>query len=92
MVLNPLGQPGAITKEPMAPRLDNLDNKTIYVVDIMYPYSQNYVKALRDVLAEKYPKSTWIYREKIGNYGTNDPELWAEISGKADAAVLAVGH
>ena len=32
-VLNPLGTPPAITLKPMAPRLDTLDGKTIYVVD-----------------------------------------------------------
>ncbi len=32
-VLNPLGQPPPIKLEPMAPRLDSLDGKTIYVVE-----------------------------------------------------------
>jgi hypothetical protein len=91
-VLNPLGTPAAIAKVPLAPRPSTLDGGTVYVVDIMYPYSQNFVKALRDVLAEKYPKTTWVYREKIGNYATNDPDLWAEISGRAVGAVFAIGH
>jgi len=91
-VLNPLGTPAAITKKPLAARPTTLDGGTVYVVDIMYPYSQNFVKALRDVLAEKYPKTTWVYREKLGNYGTDDPDLWAEISGRAVGAVVAIGH
>jgi len=91
-VLNPLGTPAAITKKPLAARPATLDGGTVYVVDIMYPYSQNFVKALRDVLAEKYPKTTWVYREKLGNYGTDDPDLWAEISGRAVGAVVAIGH
>jgi hypothetical protein len=91
-VLQPLGTPAAITKTPMAARPSTLDGGTVYVVDIMYPYSQNFVMALRDVLAEKYPKTTWVYREKIGSYATNDPDLWAEISGRAVGAVFAIGH
>jgi ABC-type Fe3+-hydroxamate transport system substrate-binding protein len=91
-VLNPLGQPAPITREPMAPRLDTLDGKTIYVVDIMYPYTREFVQALRDVLAETYPDTTWVLKLKIGGYMDNDPELWSEISGKADGVVMAIGH
>jgi len=34
MVLNPLGQPPPITQVSMAARLDTLDGKTIYIVDV----------------------------------------------------------
>jgi ABC-type Fe3+-hydroxamate transport system substrate-binding protein len=91
-VLNPLAQPAPITREPMAPRLDTLEGKTIYVVDIMYPYTREFVQALRDVLAETYPDTTWVLKLKIGGYMDDDPELWSEISGKADGVVMAVGH
>jgi hypothetical protein len=34
IVLNPLGQPPPIARVPMAPRLDTMAGKTIYIVDI----------------------------------------------------------
>ena len=38
-VLNPLGQPPPIALVPMAPRLDTLDGKTIYIVHRFYGYA-----------------------------------------------------
>ena len=91
-VLNPRGIQPPIRLIPMAPRLDTLDGKTIYVVDTKYPLTKSFVQEVYNVLKEKYPKTNWVFRDKIGSYFDDDPKLWAEIKEKGQGMVMAVGH
>ena len=93
-VFNPCGQPPVRKVTPMAPRLDTLDGKTIYVVSVNFPYTDEFVEALAEALRAKYPNATWIYEPgmKYGSYGVDDPDLWAEIQEKGDGMVMAIGH
>ena len=91
-VLNPLGQPPAIERVPMAPRIDDLDGKTIYIVDIGFSATHQLLTELQDLLEERYPDTTWIVRNKIGTYFNDDPKLWAEIKEKGHGMVMGVGH
>jgi hypothetical protein len=91
-VYNPLGQPPAITKVPMAPRITNLDGKTIYIVDIGFSATHQLLTELQDILRAKYPKTKWELRTKIGTYFNDDPELWKEIKEKGHGMIMGVGH
>jgi hypothetical protein len=91
-VLNPRGIQPPIRLIPMAPRLDTLEGKTIYVVDTKYPLTKPFVQEVYNVLKEKYPKTNWVFRDKIGSYFDDDPKLWAEIKEKGHGMVMAVGH
>ena len=91
-VLNPLGQPPAIEKIPMAPRIENLDGKTIYIVDIGFTDTHQLFTEMQSLLAEKYPETTCIVRKKIGTYFDDDPELWAEIKEEGHGMIMGVGH
>jgi hypothetical protein len=91
-VLNPLGQPPAIARVPMAPRLDTLDGKTIYIVDIGFTDTHQFFTEMQKLLAERYPKTNWIVRTKIGTYFDDDPKLWAEIKEKGHGMIMGVGH
>jgi hypothetical protein len=91
-VLNPLGQPPAIARVPMAPRIDNLKGKTIYIVDIGFTDTHQLFTEMQKLLAEKYPQTTWIVRTKIGTYFDDDPKLWAEIKDKGHGMIMGVGH
>ena len=91
-VLNPLGQPPAIAQAPMAPRLDTLDGKTIYIVDVGFEGTRQFFAELKSMLGEKYPKTTWLVREKAGNYFEDDPKLWAEIKAKGNGMIMGLGH
>jgi hypothetical protein len=91
-VYNPLGQPPAIKKVPMAPRITNLDGKTIYIVDIGFSATHQLLTELQDILKAKYPKTKWELRTKIGTYFNDDPELWKEIKEKGHAMIMGVGH
>ena len=91
-VFNPRGVAPPIRRVPMASRLDSLDGKTIYVVDTRYPLTESFVQQLHKMLAEKYPKTNWVFRNKIGSYFDDDPKLWAEIKEKGHGMIIMVGH
>jgi hypothetical protein len=90
-VLNPRGTPPPIRLVPMAPRLDTLDGKTIYVINI--GFGDTFLPEVQKVMAEMYPKTTWIFRRKAGrDYFDDDPKLWAEIKEKGNGMIMGVGH
>ena len=55
-VFNPLGQPPAIARVPMAPRLTTLEGKTIYIVDIGFTDTHQFFTEMQKLLSAKYPK------------------------------------
>jgi hypothetical protein len=91
-VINPEGLPPPIVLSPMAPRLDNLDGKRIYLVDIHFTGSQVFLEEMAKTLQEKYPKASVIYKLKAGAYAENDAALWSEIEKDGDGVVMGIGH
>jgi hypothetical protein len=92
-VLNPLGTPPPIKLKNMAPRLDTLDGKTIYLVNDGYIGSDNLLYEMQDWFKAHYPKTTTIYKRKGGGgFDAEDPALWQEMKEKADAIIIATGH
>ncbi len=92
VVMNPRGIQPEIRKIPMAKRPATLDNKTVYIVDTKYPNTKPFVEELHAALKTKYPKTTWVLKEKFGGYMDDDPALWKEIKEKASGAIVLVGH
>jgi hypothetical protein len=76
----------------MAPRLDTIKGKTIYIVNDGYPGSGILLGELTAVMTEKYPDTKFIYRDKPGGMGREDAALWDEMGQKADAMIIALGH
>lgn len=91
-ILNPKGTPPPISLIPMAPRLDNLDDKTIYIVDVNFQFTEPFYVAAEKLLAERFPSVTWVVKSKVGSFFDTDPELWAEIKSKGHAAIIGPGH
>ena len=91
-VFNPLGQPPAIARVPMAPRITNLEGKTIYIVDVGFTDTHQFFTEMQKLLSERYPKTTWLVRTKIGTSFDDDPKLWAEIKEKGHGMIMGVGH
>ncbi len=91
-VIDPRAQLPDIQLMPMAERLDSLERKTVYLVDVRWPYTRQFVEVLSDVLSEMYPDTSFIVRDKAGSYGESDQKLWAEIQEQGDAAIVATGH
>ena len=54
-VLNPVGFAPKITPKPMAPRLESLDGKTIYLVDPRFDDSGLFLRQVQDWFAERMP-------------------------------------
>ena len=92
--LNPAVTPQLATRIPLAPRLDTLDGKTIYLVDTDWGgMGQNggVLEEMRAWFAEHMPSVKTIMKVKKGNFVTDDPALWKEIAdNKGDGVVLGV--
>lgn len=91
-VLNPRGILPPIERIPMAPRAGSLEGKTVYVVDTKFARTRDFVETLHQVLQEKYPKTTWVLRDKLGGYQVDDPNLWKEIREKGHGVIMGIGH
>jgi len=91
-VLNPLGQPPAIERVPMAQRIDNLEGKTIYIVDTGFTDTHQFFTEMQKLLGERYPKTRWEVRVKTGTYFDDDPNLWAEIKENGHGMIMGIGH
>ncbi len=93
VVIDPRAQqPFDLRQRPMAPRLDSLDGKTVYIIDVRWPFTHPFSEAMYELLAEKYPATHFILKDKYGSYFDDDAQLWAEIQEHGDAAIVEVGH
>ena len=92
-VVTPLGTPPPIKLKSMAPRLDTLEGKTIYVVDDGFVGGDNLLHEVVAWFEREMPNTTAIYKRKGGGgFEAEDPELWAEMKEKADAIIIGMGH
>jgi len=92
--LNPAVTPELPRRIPLAPRLDTLDGKTIYLVDTDWGgmgQSGMIQEEMQKWFAEHMPAVKTIIKVKKGNFVTDDPALWKEIAdAKGDGVVLGV--
>jgi hypothetical protein len=92
-VLNPLGTPPPIKLKTMAPRLDTLEGKTIYIVDDGFVGGDNLLLEIQDWFKANYPKTTVVFKRKGGGgFDIPDKALWAEIQQKANGVIIGMGH
>jgi hypothetical protein len=91
-VLNPMGMPPPTKLRPMAPRLDTIEGKTIYIINDGYPGSNILCAELEKGFKETYPNTTFIYKDKPGGMGGRAEALWAEMEENADAMIIPLGH
>jgi hypothetical protein len=90
--VNPKGMPPQIQLIPMAPRLDSLDGKTVYLVDTGFHGSDMLLQQIQEWFKTNMPGVTTVFKRKAGPYAQDDPALWKEIKEKGNAVVMAVGH
>ncbi|HEX4001550.1 MAG TPA: hypothetical protein VHX36_02810 [Candidatus Acidoferrales bacterium] len=90
--LNPKGMPPSVQLIPMAPRLDTLDNKTIYLVSDGFAGADRFLNQIAIWFSKNMPSVKTIYRLKAGGLAGDDPALWAEIKKNGNAMIMAYGH
>jgi hypothetical protein len=89
-VHDPRGFPPEVKGQPLAPRVQALDGRTLYLVDCLFDNSEAFMDQLKDWFDEHMPavqtrtitpKESWV----------EDPEMCARIIRDGDAAILGVG-
>jgi len=74
-----------------ARRLDTLENKTLYLVDIGFGGGYNFMLQLQKWFTENMPSVTTIVRRKPGRvFADESKELWDEVKEKGHAVILGV--
>jgi hypothetical protein len=91
-VLNPTGYPPKVTGKPLAPRLESLDGKTVYLVDCRFDDSDIFLKQVQAWFADHMPAVTTVYKPISSVYTRDDPATWEEVKANGDAAIVGVGH
>ncbi len=91
-VLNPQGFPPVITKKELAPRLDTLAGRTVYLVDCRFDDSDVFLGQMRAWFAEHMPAVRTVIKALSSVYLRDDPTTWEEIKARGHAAILGVGH
>jgi hypothetical protein len=89
-VHDPRGYPPKVTGKQLAPRLQSLDGKTLYLVDCLFDNSEAFMDQMRRWFAEHLPavdtrmikpRESWV----------DDPDMRTKIAADGDAAILGVG-
>jgi hypothetical protein len=89
-LLDPQGHPPTVTARGLAPAIDGLDGRSLFLVDVGFENSDAFMHQLQDWFAEHRPSvRTTVVRWR--NQHVPDPELCARIRAEADGAILGVG-
>jgi hypothetical protein len=89
-VHDPRGSAPKVQGKPLAPRLEQLDGKTLYLVDCLFDNSEVFMDQLQRWFAEHLP-SVQIRPIKPKESWVDDPDMRKRIEHDGDAAVLGVG-
>jgi hypothetical protein len=94
-ILDPTNQPSTNIAElegtKMAPRLNKLDGKTVYLVETGFAGAKEFMEELQIWLNTHMPAVKTQFRKTKNGIFSDDPELWVEIKKNGDAAVIGVG-
>ena len=91
-VLNPVGFAPVVTPKALAPRLETLNGKTVYLVDCRFDDSDVFLKQMQAWFAEHMPAVKTVLKPISSVYLKDDPTTWEEIRARGHAAIVGVGH
>lgn len=92
-VMNPAITNTMVDRVPLTHRLDSLEGKTFYMVDIGWggpDAAYSVFEEMQVWFSENMPSVKTVLKRKRGSYSTDDPELWKEIKEKGDAAIIGI--
>ena len=92
-VLNPAISSKMVDRVPLSPRLNTLEGKTLYLVDISWggpEAAYSVFEEMRDWFAQKIPSLKVVIKRKAGMYSQDDPALWKEIAKNGNAALIGI--
>ena len=92
-VLNPTPPNRMVDRVPLTPRLDTLEGKTLFLVDIGWggkDAAPSIYKEMKAWFAQNMPSVKIETRAIKGFYMMDQPELLKEISEKGDAAMFGI--
>ena len=92
-VLNPAITEALAERVPLAPRLNTLEGKTIYIVDTNYEGMTGtpVMEEMQAWFTRNMPGVKTVFKLKSGNYAADDPALWKEIAeNKGDGVIIGI--
>jgi hypothetical protein len=92
-VLNPAIASTMAKRLPLSPRLDTLEGKTLYLVDIGWggpDAAYSVYEEMQAWFAQNMPSVKIVIKRKRGPYSQDDPELWKEIAKNGNAAMIGI--
>ncbi|MCC6201904.1 MAG: hypothetical protein IT494_02730 [Gammaproteobacteria bacterium] len=94
-VMNPAMPSKLAKRQALSERLDTLEGKTIYLVDIQWGGPEGGYSVLEEMQAwfkENMPSVKTELRRTKDNMFSDDPALWKEIDEKGDAAIVGIAQ
>jgi hypothetical protein len=91
-VFNPIGFAPKVIGKALAPRLDTLAGRTVYLVDCRFDDSDVFLGQMQAWFAEHMPAVKTIVKPISSVYLKDDPATWEEIRARGHAAIVGVGH
>ena len=89
-VHDPRGYPPRVTGKRLAPRLEGLDGKVVFLVDCLFDNSELFMDQLQGWFAEHLP-TVRLKNIKPRESWVDDPDMRSRIEQEGDAAILGVG-
>lgn len=91
-VLNPVAEHWSSGQRFLAPRLDSLEGKRIGFLDNNYHNADVFLTRIEALIKASYKTSQTFSMKKEFKWSAAAPQLLDEMSSKAEAVVVGVGH
>ncbi len=89
-VHDPRGYPPKVSGKRLAPRLEALDGRVLYLVDCLFDNSEVFMNQLQGWFEQHLPRVI-VRTIKPRESWVDDPAMRAAIVAEGDAAILGVG-
>jgi hypothetical protein len=90
VVHDPRGYPPKVSGKRLAPRLQSLDDKVVFLVDCLFDNSDVFMEQLQAWFARRMP-TVRIKSIRPRESWVDDPEMRTAVVKEGDAAILGVG-